>query len=291
MDLSPEAETNSANSVDMLVKVLARANPDTLQNIPLHLIAVSLTFNGWSGFWPLFPTTVVPPSPPQSQLPPTHTPTAAPTSSSIVADVLPILDCNAQVNQTHYRAYMSYETRNQGVIAVNVPIGEKNRFIPINAVSRFCLTLTLLNRLTLTLYPSQNQGQPTQFFAGKSTVYKIAVDIPQDQSSVEWILTQYSLRIANTEAARCSNGLWKLSKKKNGLTCTITEIGFRIAITSPTPPSEALINATIDYLILTFNVSINDVLVNISQGVEPNEYTINVIVIGTHLHRAHLQRG
>jgi hypothetical protein len=180
------------------------------------------------------------PQGPQASSPPPNPPVASPTPppTGTVLDVVPILDCNARVNQTHFRSYLSYDTRTTGVAFVTVPIGDKNKFTPI----------------------APNQGQPTQFFAGRSTVYNTAVDISVGQP-VNWLLTKYNLGIAEAETNRCP-----------------TEIMFEIGITSPNPPSESFINATIDYVAWVFNVSNNNVSINVTQGEQQNEFVLNVSV-------------
>lgn len=55
---------------------------------------------------------------------------------------------------------------------------------------------------------------------------------------------------------------------------------FQIGITSPNPPTEPFINATVDYVAWLFNVSSNNVSINVTQGEQPNEYVLNVSVQG-----------
>ena len=55
---------------------------------------------------------------------------------------------------------------------------------------------------------------------------------------------------------------------------------FEIGITSPNPPSESFINATIDYVAWVFNVSNNNVSINVTQGEQHNEFVLNVSVQG-----------
>eukprot|EP00029_Vermamoeba_vermiformis_P010420 TRINITY_DN5454_c0_g1_i1.p1 TRINITY_DN5454_c0_g1~~TRINITY_DN5454_c0_g1_i1.p1 ORF type:complete len:703 (+),score=109.30 TRINITY_DN5454_c0_g1_i1:53-2110(+) len=189
-----------------------------------------------SGNSPLSPPSLnclVPPPPPVPSVP---VAVATPTGSLPV--VKPILDCNARVNQTHYRSYLSYETVTQGVAAVSVSIGERNRFTTI----------------------APNQGQPTIFLAGRSAVFNTSVDISVGQS-VQWILTSYNLGIVEAESNRCP-----------------TDITFNIGIISTTPPSETFINATIDYVAWVFNVSSNNVSINVTQGAQENTFDLNVTV-------------